>query len=36
MSIWDVVTQRWVKPEGEFIAYVGQNAFDVQAQASIW
>ena len=35
MSIWDVVSQRWVKPEGEFGVVIGQNAFDVQLEGKI-
>jgi beta-glucosidase len=28
VSVWDVVKQKWVIPEGEFIARVADNAFD--------
>jgi len=28
LSIWDVVTQRWVIPDGEFVAIVARHSFD--------
>jgi hypothetical protein len=35
MSIWDVVQQKWVRPEGEFGVVIGQSAFDTQLEGSI-
>jgi hypothetical protein len=28
ISIWDVVSQTWTRPDGEFTVFVGQSAFD--------
>ncbi|KAL7414315.1 fibronectin type III-like domain-containing protein [Mrakia frigida] len=35
LSIWDVVSQRWVKPDGEFKIIVGKSAEDTQLEAAL-
>ncbi|KAL7414273.1 beta-glucosidase [Mrakia frigida] len=35
LSIWDVVSQRWVKPEGEFEIIIAKHADDTQLTATL-
>ena len=35
LSIWDVVAQKWTRPEGEFGVLIGKNAFDIQLEGTL-
>jgi beta-glucosidase len=35
LSYWDVVSQQWVIPEGEFAVYLGFSSRDLIAQQQI-
>ncbi|KAL7414251.1 glycosyl hydrolase family 3 N terminal domain-containing protein [Mrakia frigida] len=35
LSIWDVVSQRWVKPEGEFKIVIAKHADDTQLESTL-
>ncbi|KAL7414341.1 glycoside hydrolase family 3 protein [Mrakia frigida] len=36
LSIWDVVHQKWTRPAGDFGVIIGQSAFDVQLEGTIY
>lgn len=33
-SIWDVVSQTWVRPQGQFNVFVGKSVLDIQLKGS--
>jgi hypothetical protein len=35
MSIWDVIAQKWVVPEGVFGVVIAQDSFDTQLEGTI-
>ncbi|KAK7686507.1 hypothetical protein QCA50_010105 [Cerrena zonata] len=34
LSVWDVVSQKWVKPKGKFTVYIGKSVLDIQLKGS--